>query len=304
MAETSDSEKSLDVKLPDSIGDADPGKDWETAFEAEDFFVDDNEDAGDFFLADDESGETFNLAALLDQESAGVAESGADKPESEKKQKQTDEAVAGEEVEKSLRLPLFLTSLRQRYLELKPWQRISVPVLPLCLLLSAFFLFRSETTDQKIVDSADTVVAKKTVESPPEKTAPPAEPLGKPAKIIDKPAEPEEKTAAATVMVRKKWPFSSFFIAAEQTDNKETVFLSLNLTLITLLPQGASLPEDKGTFVRNMIYQFYVNQPAYELKRYSLARGEMIRRLRSWINRQWPDSPIETIAFNRYQVLK
>jgi len=313
MAENSDSEKSLDVELPEGLDDDDLGEDWETAFEAEDFFVDDSDDTGDFFLADDDSGEDFDLAALLDQESADLAESKDDKQpgEEEIQQEQTAETTADEEPEKSLIPLIFLLSFWRRYQALKVYQKIAVPLLPACLILAALFFFRSKAPDQEIADLVDPAMEQKTVaakiaESPSETAVSPvpAELAPKTAKIIEKPDAQEDKPAPAKAMLRRKWPFPSFFIASEQKDNKGTVFVDIDLTLITLLPQGVSLPVDKETFVRNMIYQFYINQPAYELKRYSLARGEMIRRLRSWISRQWPDSPIETIAFNRYQVLK
>ena len=83
----SDSEKSLDVDLPPELDD-DLGDDWETAFEAEDFFVDDSDEAQDFFLADDDSSENFDLAALLDQESAGMA-ADSDEPESEESRQES-----------------------------------------------------------------------------------------------------------------------------------------------------------------------------------------------------------------------
>ncbi len=303
MAEKSGPEKTLDIDLPDDPDDL--GEDWESAFDAEDFFIDGTSAVEDFFQADDESGEAFDLAAILEQESAGLTDGASVKPAEKVGEEPTVGAVAAlEGPGRFAALSVFFSALGRRYQGLKSYQKIVVAVLPPCLILMVFVLFRSEAPELESVDSSAPEVAEKMVESPAPAPSSPPEPEKSVTKIAGQAKEAAEKPAAARVMLRKKWPFPSFFIASEQEDGKEAVFVAIDLTLITLLPQGTVLPVEKETFVRNMIYQFYVNQPAYELNRYSLARGEMIQRLRSWIAMQWPDSPIETIAFNRYQVLK
>ncbi len=307
MAENSDSKNSLDVELPEEPDSSDLENDWETAFKAEDFFVDDGDEASDFFLADDNSGEDFDLAALLDQESAGISKDSAPAPDKEIQHEQPDETVADEDSGKVSGLPIFPAVLWQRYKNFKIYQKIAVPALAACLVWAAIFVFSGKTPEQKTADSVPPppppVVAEKITEDRPHSTLPPVKPEHSSLKVVDQAVESSKKTST-TALLRKKWPFSSFLIASEQKGDKKIIFVAIDLTLITLLPQGASPPEEKEAFVRDLIYQFFVNQPAYELKRYSLARGEMIRRLRSWILRQWPDSPIETITFSRYQVLK
>ena len=304
MAENSDSKNSLDVELPDSLDDSDLENDWETAFKAEDFFVDDGDEANDFFLADDNSDEDFDLAALLDQESVGISKNSAPEPDKEIQPEQPDETVADGDSGKFSGLSIFPAVLWQRYKNFKIYQKIAVPALAVCLAWAAIFVFSGKTSEQKTADSVTPpVVAEKITEDRPQSPVPPAEPEHAPLKVVDQAVESAGKSSG-TALLRKKWPFSSFLIASEQKKDKKIIFVAIDLTLITLLPQGASPPEDKEAFVRDLIYQFFVNQPAYELKRYSLARGEMIRRLRSWIIRQWPDAPVETITFSRYQVLK
>lgn len=100
--------------------------------------------------------------------------------------------------------------------------------------------------------------------------------------------------------VRHKWPFSPFFIPAANTATGQTVYLDLRITLSVVMDKDTPLPEEKKTAVRDMIYRFFRNQPLDELQRYSLARGEMQRKLKDWILNEWPDAPVEAIIFDRY----
>lgn len=103
--------------------------------------------------------------------------------------------------------------------------------------------------------------------------------------------------------VRKKWHLPSFFIAiAPQKGSKPTI-LTIDLTLVMLLDHNQLPPKNRKIFIRDLIYQFFNNQPLAEIQRYSLARGDMNRRLRAWIEKQWPDIPLSAIIFNRYQIL-
>lgn len=103
--------------------------------------------------------------------------------------------------------------------------------------------------------------------------------------------------------VRKKWPFSSFLIpAATEDDSTKLSFINIELTLVALVGAEEALPEEKKPYIRDIIYQFYANRPLYELRRFSLARGEMNRKLRAWVQKQWPEFPVESIIFDKYQV--
>ena len=62
-------------------------------------------------------------------------------------------------------------------------------------------------------------------------------------------------------------------------------------------------PTDKDSFVREILYQFYANQPVDDLQRYALERNEMNRKLQAWIIKQWPELPLDSIAVDRYQLL-
>lgn len=103
--------------------------------------------------------------------------------------------------------------------------------------------------------------------------------------------------------VRKKWSIPAFFIPISSQDGDKSVsFLAIDLTLVTVLDEDEEVPTDKEAFVRDIIYQFYINRPLFELRRYSLARGDMNRELRAWLHKQWPEGPIETIIFNKYHL--
>jgi len=114
----------------------------------------------------------------------------------------------------------------------------------------------------------------------------------------------EQQDIPESGKTRVKWTFSPFLIAAASSTGEKSVSLvTVNLSLVMLLDEGADPPEEKKIFVRNIIYQFYNNRPLSELHRYSLARGEMKRKLEAWLLKQWPDSPIDTIIINRYQII-
>lgn len=100
---------------------------------------------------------------------------------------------------------------------------------------------------------------------------------------------------------RNKWDFPGFIIPVEgEAGDKAISFLMVDITLIAILDQGQEPPPDKINFIRDSIYQFYLNRPQDELRHFSLARGEMNRKLKEWLLKQWPEAPIESIIINRY----
>ncbi len=103
--------------------------------------------------------------------------------------------------------------------------------------------------------------------------------------------------------IDKKWPLPSFFIAITGEHGKKTAILQVNLTLFLLLPKGTLPPAKHEILTRDIIFQFFNNQPLSEIQRYSLARGDMKRKLQAWIAKQLPGLPLSTIVFDRYQIL-
>jgi len=120
------------------------------------------------------------------------------------------------------------------------------------------------------------------------------------SKLLNKPAVPQRSNAIEKIS--KKWHLPLFFIAITDNDKKSAI-LNVDLTLLLLLPKDELPPINKEVLTRDIIYQFFNNQPLSEIRRYSLARGEMNRKLRTWIEKQLPGLPLSTIIFNRYQIL-
>ena len=314
MAAESDSEKILDFELPPELDD-DLDDDWESAFEAEDFMFSGEDDSDDFFLTDNESKDLFDTASLLEEEAAKKKEDGTKKQDEADKDDDNEETLVIPATVSSRTIPFSvvirekLQTARHRFSLLKPYQKIltaSLPILIVLIVSGALFLKPGEETDEKQVQ----IQSSATVDNGQTTTAPPPQPatiekLKDTEEIKDTeksaPAAPPEPPVSPR-LIRKKWFFPSFFIQATRQENGETIFVSIDLTLIALLKENEELPEEKKIFVRNIIYQFYTNRPAYELQHFSLARGEMIRKLRSWIKKEWPDTPVETIVFHRYQV--
>ncbi len=103
---------------------------------------------------------------------------------------------------------------------------------------------------------------------------------------------------------RKKWRFSSFMISPEpEQEGDVRHYVVVDLTLVLRQPFGEELPRNQQYVIRDMIYQFYSNRPFYELRRFSLARGEMKQKLKAWLRKQWPDNTVENIYFHRYKIL-
>ncbi len=306
MAAESDSEKLLDFELPPELDD-DLDDDWESAFEAEDFMFSGEDDSDDFFLTDNESKDLFDAASLLEEKAAQKKEDGIEKPDETDKDAETlviPATVSSRTIPFSVVIQEKLQTARHRFSLLKPSRKIlavSLPVLIVLIVSGALFLNSGDETNENQVQiqSSDTVGNSKRTPTLPQE----------PATIIEDVQDAGESTSVAppeppvsSRLIRKKWSFPSFFFQATRQEDQETIFISFDLTLIALLKENEELPEDKKTFVRNMIYQFYINRPAYELQHFSLARGEMIRKLRFWIKKEWPDTPVDTIIFHRYQI--
>ncbi len=104
--------------------------------------------------------------------------------------------------------------------------------------------------------------------------------------------------------VNKKWPLPTFIVAiSSPKQDKTPTIITVNITLLLVLDEDELPTEDQKTFIRDLIFQFYNNQPLSEINRFSLARGDMKRELRNWIEKQWPTIPLSAIVFNRYQIL-
>jgi hypothetical protein len=109
------------------------------------------------------------------------------------------------------------------------------------------------------------------------------------------PAQPESAI--------RKWKLEPFVLPIAGTESTgKAVFLEVDLTLLLVLAPNEELPLGQKIFIRDLIYQFYQKQPHDTLRRFALARGEMNRSLLTLLREQWPESAVEKIIFNRYQI--
>lgn len=257
------------------------GEDWESAFQAEDDAFFSSEKDEDFFLEENEPTVTAGVAAQeldssLEKTLAGIP----------------DQAVAaGAQPAKSLvgaaaLTALFLsakTAAQKQFARLQSFPIfVRLPLYGLPFLLIGIVLVLSSTST-----------------SPPTATS----------------VSRDTATGAATPQgfnqasqlhpgkVRKKWGFPAFIIPVNNPAGAQPVtFVLVDITLIASLGEQEDPPADKKIFVRDIIYQFFQNRPLEELRRFSLARGEMNKELRAWLLKQWPEAPIESIIFNQYRL--
>lgn len=259
------------------------GEDWESAFQAEDDAFFSSEKDEDFFLEENEPTVTTGVAAQeldssLEKTLAGIP----------------DQAVAaGAQPAKKYLVglaaltALFLsakTTAQKQFARLQSFPifiRLPLYGLPFLLLVGIFFALSSTSTPPP---TATSVSRDKATGA----------------------ATPQEFGQASQLhpgKVRKKWGFPAFIIPVNNpAPDQPVTFVLVDITLIASLGEQEDPPADKKIFVRDIIYQFFQNKPLEELRRFSLARGEMNKELRAWLLKQWPEAPIESIIFNQYHL--
>lgn len=268
----------------DNIFNSDIGDDWGEAFEAEDFMAPSQEDASaEFFLPE----ETV----------VGV--------QSSKTQPLTEPAPATARV-KTDRLSALLQghSLFARFRTLPLSLRIASVATPILVVMAlTLFLPKTTTTLQQTENHPTTSAPAQLADKP---TPPPAEDPTKHQSestkpLPEKPLVASEKTEKREIL--KKWHFPAIIIQAKTNQDQEVTILSTDLTLVLKVHPEVMPPSAKNPLIREMIYQFYSNQPADDLRRFTLERGEMTRKLHAWITKQWPGLPLESVNVDRYQLL-
>lgn len=302
MAKDSDSKDLFDFELPEGLDD-DLGGDWESAFQAEDFMLTPEDEAEVFFEKEaGPSGDDLDLASLLESDDSQPKHGSPLSPTAPAAE--TGAAQSKKAFSPTSFLPAALLALLARYagwFQSRPfYQKILFPSLVAVSIISlcAVIFFRS--TNQQLAEKQPPALA------PPVETKLPADQINQPGPASSSPQQTLQQPAAPTpalAKIRKKWPMPAFFIAVQPKDGTEGLLVRIDLNLVLLLDPNSNIPEEKRAFVRDTIFQFFANRPPEELRRYSLARGEMIRNLESWLQKEWPQNPIASIMFDRYQVL-
>ncbi|MBU0682230.1 MAG: hypothetical protein KKD73_12510 [Proteobacteria bacterium] len=278
--------------------DDDLGDDWESAFQAEDFMFSPEEESSDFFLFDENDPEK-------NADSSGLT-AGKDKPQNGSKPSKTSkDSEAEQDVESSSvfefpgRLQILTASLLQLFQARPLYQRLLLGSLPLIFVVIIVSTLFFKSTSEELASLAEQTLIEETPLIAPvsvDSTGESVSPQQQAQKVF-----PKQEPAVVIDTVQQKWKLPTFVIVAGG-ETKAELIVNVDITLIANLEIGQNLPADKQIFVKDIIYQFYVNRPAYELKRYALARGEMLSQLNAWLNKQWPSNPFDTIIFSRYQV--
>ncbi len=285
-----------------TIFDSDIGDDWGEAFDSEEeMFSEKDEASSPFFLDENEEKSDFSSPAT---------EKGTPKPKPLAGGGQAN-AQAGQVSfipKPFLRFLFYCKSSKDKFLALSRIIQIATGV-GLAFVLLAIIYINTPTPEavSPNLSAAPPATSHKSA-PPPATNSQNAVPLQTEAnkkialtsKLLNKPAVPQRSYAIEKIS--KKWHLPLFFIAIIGNDKKSTI-LNVDLTLLLLLPKDELLPKNKEVLTRDIIYQFFNNQPLSEIRRYSLARGEMNRKLRTWIEKQLPGLPLSTIIFNRYQIL-
>ncbi|HIJ77724.1 MAG: flagellar basal body-associated FliL family protein [Desulfobulbaceae bacterium] len=277
----------------DSGKENDWGDDWESAFQAEDdmFFSEEGEEGEDDFFLDEEGAHGAKGSSSLDstlplkQSPTGPV---------------TQEAVTGDAATPSLKAALVTLFIAIKTATAKQLHRLqALPVYfryPTYVLLALLGVALILLISQPPAPDNDLAKLQATADLNQEAAIPEAT---LPSQIDEN--LPLEQTIPE--QTRKKWIFSPFFIPVHSQQNDQALtFVLVDITLVTMMDEKEELPADKKPFVRDIIYQFYKNRPLEELHRFSLARGEMNRKLKAWLQKQWPEGPIESIIFTRYRL--
>ncbi|OGQ99802.1 MAG: hypothetical protein A2505_07070 [Deltaproteobacteria bacterium RIFOXYD12_FULL_55_16] len=271
------------------------GEDWESAFQSEDevFFSDEKEE--DFFLEENEPQASSELAAQDFNSSPGKTLSGLP---GQSVASGILPAKALLSVEALAALLLFSkTAAQKQFTRLQSFPifvRIPLYALPVILVGILFALSGPPQTTPAIpqTDSLPQAQQPESITVPPNKTS----------SATDLP-HPDQASQLHPGKVRKKWAFPAFLIPVNNpTTDQPLTFVLVDLTLVASLDDQEDPPAEKKIFVRDIIYQFFQNKPIEDLRRFSLARGEMNKELRAWLKKQWPDAPIEAIIFNQYHL--
>ncbi len=291
MVDTPDPDKQEPTEDSAQDLDTDWGADWASAFEAEEhIFSAQDADGDEFFLEDTlTKGETVSPGSDQKQTSSEATQA-------------TQGTVQADMQPETIQKKKFSFSVFFTFFTQPPAKHFALYGLPVVVLLTvlAIFIFSGDKTETKIpAPPSDPQVQPATTDITlphiiPAIPAPPAEAV---KELPPLPAGPVKHN------VMKKWDLPSFVIpvAAEEGDKKISFFF-IDLTLIAAVEENDELPSEKRKIVREIIYQFYMNRPLHELRRYSLARGEMNRKLLAWLKKQWPDNPIASIQFNAYRM--
>lgn len=284
------------------------GDDWEAAFQEEDYAFAQNDKSNDFSFDENFAPQSKSLPPELEE--IAVSETPSPQTGEIAPQSGTPAALASTSLRPGIFFSLFPKSNKKR---------VYLALFLLVAGAAGFFFWHSERPGPEIKETEKMPVAPPTLGEigPPGSEISAGMPSSASPDAVEAPLSLESPGEALPVAVeapavpppvaaqpekdRKKWFFPGFLVPAAENDQSPVVFFQIDITLIVPVEKGGRLPEEKRSFVRDIIYQFFSNRPLDELRRYSLARSEMNRRLKAWMDKEWPGNPISIIVINRYQ---
>lgn len=270
------------------------GEDWESAFQAEDdaFFSEGKDE--DFFLEENEPAAAAGVASQdldssLEKTLSGIPDQGG-----------ATGVLSGKTLVSAGALAALLLSAKiaaqKQFARLQSFPifvRIPLYALPFLLVGLVFLLSGGAKTSPSLQQTATS-----TTQHPGAGALSSEKTTG-----LTGPPEANQASQLHPGKVRKKWAFPAFIIPVNNpAPGQPVTFVLVDITLIASLDDHEDPPAEKKIFVRDIIYQFFQNKPLEELRRFSLARGEMNKELRAWLMKQWPEAPIESIIFNQYHL--
>lgn len=279
----SDQPTKIEPKGSGTVFDKEIGDDWGEAFEADEFMQTPEEGVdSDFFLDDDASQPVAVKAKDVEGDLA-------------------PSPSAPSFFVRLLSLRSFFLKINTSFRSLSLLYRTALPVLLLAIIVGSWIFFAVSPTSNS---DSKKVVGGQVVDAPTVPNNDESQDSSISSESVGVSNRFDELLSGEPKKERQIWRLPPFLIAAkDNTKGDDIFFVEADISLVFLLSEGESLPTTQGVLVRDIIYQFFTNSPIYELRRYSLARGEMNRKLRGWIEKQWSDRKIATIVFNRYQVL-
>lgn len=127
------------------------------------------------------------------------------------------------------------------------------------------------------------------------------ESTAEPAPVPDSPPPPFAEAPPVSEAQRQRLQLHGFFIPPViQRDPANPTFVHLDLTLSLQVAPGEEPEALLEPTLRDGIFRFYQSRNRETLQRYSLARGEMLRDLREWLDHHHSELVIDTISFDRY----
>ncbi len=284
MSDNSDSEQPTKSNLDDSVTvfGSEIDDDWGEAFEADDFMLAPDEDTSSEFFLDDDELESDTAPSSAAEQTSHTTSDIPPPPDTAS----SPALIAGQFTP----VKNFITTSKDRILALPIIYRVPLLAVPLLFVVLFSYLFTSSPD----VPSPETTTTDETTSLSPV-------PVEQDEHIVKEVVESAEKPAEK---IRNKWALPPFLISiSDDMKGDDVFFVEVDITLILLAETEEVVSGGVSVMVRDMIYQFFNNRPLYELRRFSLARGEMNRKLLSWLEKQWPEGQIAAIVFNSYRVM-